>query len=247
MLAQHLDDVTDRTGTLRRLFDDFNGDDLPVHRAAGLLLRHRDIVRDALVVGHHETDTALPMEASDHAVGVALQDFGHVAFETAAAVLAGDAHHHPVVVKHGVHGARRQVDIIAAGVRHQEAEAVRVGDDPARHQVELVGQGIAATPVAHQLTVPDHGVQAAAQGLAGILVMQAEPVRQTLLIDWMLRFGNDLQDEFAAGDRIFVAFRLALRLRVLQFLPVGAGFVFFSHGDGILLFMEAKVRMRAAN
>ena len=77
--------------------------------------------------------------------------------------------------------------------------------------------------------------------------MQTEQVRQRLLIDRVVRFGNGLKDEFATCDRIFVAPGLALRLRIDATRAAGVGFLLFSHWLAILLFVSSKVLARVIN
>ena len=146
---------------------------------------------------------------------VALQHLDNLALAAAAPVLAGDAGLHPVLVVDAAHLARGEVDILAAIVGYQETEAVRVTDHPALHQVELVGQGVTAAPVAHQLTVTHHGLQTASQRLLASVVVDVQYPGHRIPVDRRTGLGDDLKDQFTAGDRLFVARRLAPCMRIM--------------------------------
>jgi hypothetical protein len=110
---------------------------------------------------------------------------------------------------------RRQEQVIAtARVRPQEAETVLVGDHHAGHQVHARGRGEATAAVLQQLAVAQHRVEA--------LLQRGEPVgggqrqfrRQRIGIQRSVAGGQDLQDHLPAGDGLFVALRLARRVRI---------------------------------
>jgi hypothetical protein len=65
-------------------------------------------------------------QAADDGRLAALEDVEHAAFGPALAVVAQDAHAHPVAVQHGAHLLRRQVDVGFAVVAADEAVAVAV-------------------------------------------------------------------------------------------------------------------------
>ena len=136
--------------------------------------RYSDVIWQTLVVRGDETHPVFAVETPDHGVGIALQHLDHVALTASATIQSGDPDHDPVTVKQGAHLACRHKYVVAFIVRHQEAEAILMSDHPSLYQVKLVGQRITIAPVAHQLAIPQHGVQTAPQRLHTRLVVDIE-------------------------------------------------------------------------
>ena len=158
---------------------------------------------------------ALVVETAYQLLGIAPDHLDHRALAAPAPVQAGDTHQRAVAVEQRAHLARRQEHVVAAVVGDQETEAVLVADDAAGDQVEPVRQRIAIAPVAHQLAVARHGIQAPAQGLEPVLGVNGEQRGEFLPADRVIDVVDDLEDEFAAGDRTLVTGRLPLCVRVV--------------------------------
>ena len=103
VIADHFHDPSDGLGALGRLIGDLGDHDLPLCGPLQAVAGNNDVVAQALVVRHHETDAALLVQAPDHIVGVALQYLDHGALEPAAAVAAADPDHDAVTVKQRPH------------------------------------------------------------------------------------------------------------------------------------------------
>lgn len=159
VLAQHLADPAQRRAALARRLDDVGHHDLVVLHLALPVGGNDDLVGDAGILGQDEADAALAVEATHHLLGVALQHLDHHAFPAAAAVLAANAHQHPVAVEQFAHLPRGEKDVVARVFRHQETEAVAMRDDASAHQVHAVDQAVGTLAVDGQLAVPDHGGQ----------------------------------------------------------------------------------------
>src|SRR5690554_1683464 len=82
------------------------------------------------------------------------------------------------------------------------------------HQVHFADDAIGTPPVTHQLTVPGHGNQAAAQRLVGLVICMIQLLRQLRQRSGPLSFLQVIQDEFAADDGVFVLFSLASKVRI---------------------------------
>jgi hypothetical protein len=130
-----------------------------------------------------------------------------------------------------MHLPRGQVDVVPAFVRNQETETVLVTDNAPGNQVELVRQGIAASAVADQLAIPDHGIETPAQGLGALLVPDNQQFLQVLAAYRPVGLGNDIKDVLATGDRLFVALGFTARMGVARMRRSGAGFLSSFHSD----------------
>jgi len=247
VVTQHLDHAPDRRGALARLLDDFHRNDLAVAGTAGLALGNGDVIGNALVVRGDEVHAALAVVAPHHVPGVALEHLDHVPLAAPATVHTGNPNQHPVAMEQGMHLPRRQVDIVPALVRDQEAEAVLMADDTPGNQVELVRQGVAVAAVAHQLAVTHHGIEAPAQGLDALLVADAQQLLHILAPHRPVGLGDDIQDVFAAGDRLFVAFRFAARMGIAHARLSGAGFLPCFHSEWVDQLRVVSLRAAQVN
>ena len=208
VVAEHLDDAADRLGELGRLLDQFHGDDLP---GLGLLAPARgdqDVLRQATVLGHHDHHAVLVDDAADDAAVGALQHLDQLAFGTAAAVLAGDAHDHAVAVQQLAHLLGAEEDVGLAVVAAQEAEAVGMALDAAFDEVGLGRQQVGVAAVADDLTVALHRAQTAVE-MVEFVRRNVERTGELGERQRHAAFGEDLQHVFAAWQRVFVLLRLA--------------------------------------
>ena len=164
VVAQDLDDAPDGLGPFGGLVGDLRHHDLPRLGLADQVAGDDDLVSQALVVGHHEPDAALLVEAPDHAVGLALQNFDDPSLQAPAPVPPCDPHHHAVAMEEAAHFLRIEIQVVAAGIGLDEAEAVRVADDPPGDEIAAVDQAEGIDAVSHQLAVADHGREAPIEG-----------------------------------------------------------------------------------
>ena len=160
--AQHFDDAAGRLLEARRLFDQFDADDLAglgLARRAG----HEDVLADALVFRRDDPDAVLVQQAPDDVRVGAFRDFDDRAFGAAAAVGADDTREHAVAVQDLLHFLIGQEQVFAAFVGNDEAEAVAVRADAAGNETGVVRERVVARRVGAQLAVALHRIQAARQ------------------------------------------------------------------------------------
>jgi hypothetical protein len=221
VVAEDLDDAAGGDGTVGRVVGDLDRDELAVgrHEVAAL---HQDLLGQALVVGDHVGLAVLGVVAADHGVQAALDDAHDLAFGTALVVVAGDAREHDVAVEDAAHLARGQQQVGGAVVRDQEAEAVRMAGDAAADEFLLLHRLEGAAAVGLDLAVAHHGAQATGHGLAALVVMQVEVMGQLVGGQRLGAPGEHLENEFPAGNGVFVAVRLAGGMGIL---PGGIGLV----------------------
>jgi len=118
-------------------------------------------------------------------------------------------------MKQGTHLSGRKEYIILLVVRDQEAEAVLVTNHPTLHQVKLISQGITITPIADQLTVPDHGIHTPPQCLDTLFIVNVQVCLQIGAVNGMLCLGNYFKNQLAAGNGLLIArcFAPGVRMR----------------------------------
>ena len=75
VIAENLDDSPDRLRVPAWLFDNFSHHDLARLRAPSRLCRYQQVLADAPLLRHDDTDPALLKVASDHGLIGALQNF----------------------------------------------------------------------------------------------------------------------------------------------------------------------------
>src|SRR5690606_10502578 len=109
------------------------------------LRRDKDLLRDALAVGHHHTEALVAVVAAHELVGLARQYLDDTAFAPAAAVGVADLGQHRVAVEDRAHLAWAQVEVVTAVLGHHEAVAVLVALHHALDQVHLVDETVDAT------------------------------------------------------------------------------------------------------
>ena len=131
-----------------------------------------------------------------------------------------------------LHLTRAKEEVFAAVLGLQEAETVGVPLHLARDQVCAVGKDVGIAPVAHQLTVALHRLEAAGEELL-LFLADLETDGELSPAHWYAFFGQHLQDVFAAGQRVFVLCELAFDERVgaanlFESLGALAGFAAFS-------------------
>ena len=222
MVAEHFHDLALGTEVARGVVGDFRRHNLAGLGAALEFWRNQYAVINAAVVRHHETNAALLLIPADNTRRAAVQHLHHTAFRTPAAIQADDAHQHFIAVKHKLHLPGTEVDVIPLLQRDGKTVAVPVALHTATQQVQLVHQAIGAAPIDHQLAIALHGAQPFAQRIYLLLFMQVEVAGDMRVTQGFIRGGEQVEDDFAAGNRVVVACGFAL--------GVGVGnLAFFSH------------------
>ena len=173
----------------------------------------------ALVVRHHEADTAFLIHPAHHLLGVALQHLDDGRLAPSPLIHAHHPYHGPVAVQQPAHLPRREKQILPPVVRFQKPETVRMANHAAGKQVFPVYPAQPAAPVADQLSVPLHGVEAPSQRLPVIILGQLQLLRHLQKIKGRPVFVQERHDEFPAGDRIRILARLPFPVRIA--LPRG--------------------------
>ena len=171
--AQDLDDLPQGLGVAVRLPGERRHHIIPRLRLFSLPRRHQDVLTEASVVRDDEAHIVLQEETAHHRLAGPLQHLDDDRFPASAPVDAGGPRHHMVAVQDSAHLTLRQIQVAAALIRPQEPIAAGVADDPSRRQIHLVQQAIVRVAVAHDLPVPQHGLEPLAQG--GLFLVPLEP------------------------------------------------------------------------
>ena len=174
----------------------------------------QDLLGDALVVRQQKGDTGLDLHAPHNVLERALEHLDHGRLTPATPVQTGDPSHDTVAMPESAHLARAQEQVIAALVRAHEPEAVRMSDDAPMDQVLVIDHAVAAAPVAHDLAIACHRVHTPRQRIQLLRFDKLECLGQIIELQRGPVFLHQAQDEFAAGDRIFVLLGLAGLVRV---------------------------------
>jgi hypothetical protein len=159
------------------------------------------------------------VSADDGLVGAG-DHFDDGAFAATAAIKTGNPRQCAVAVEHQAHLRRAEEQVVAAVVRDQEAETVAVTADAAADQIELVHRRIGAAAGIDKLTVALHSAQTTTQGFFLLFGGQTQLRQQLFTGSGRTALGQVLQNQLAAGNGVFVFFRLAGGLRV-EGLPIG--------------------------
>src|SRR5690606_4141537 len=220
VVADDLDDVALGLEPCGRPVGDPDRDELTYPCTAGATWRDQHFLLDLRVVGLDKTDAGLLEVAPDDGFVGALDHLDNSAFATPAAVETGYAGEHAVAVEHQAHLRRTAEQVVTAVIRHHEAEAVTVTTDAATDQIELVHRRVGATAGIDELAVALHGAQAAPQRLELLICGQTELGHQLLASGGRTTLGQVMENQLAAGNGVFVFFRLAGGLRI-EGLPIG--------------------------
>ncbi len=161
IIAQHLDNTSDRLSMFAGLLQNFQHDHLTGFGYARFAGGDQDVLGDAAVFRHHKLDAMLFKQAPDHAIIGALQHLDDLALRASAPVHAALPHHHHIAVQHLVHFLLAEEHVGAAILRDQEAETVRMPLHLALDQVKLVRHANGAFAIAQDLPVAFHRAQTA--------------------------------------------------------------------------------------
>src|SRR5690606_12729838 len=159
---------------------------------------------DLGIVGGHETDAALFIVAANQQFTGPSNTLDDGTFGATTAVSTGAAAQHAVAREGEAHLRRTEEQVLAAVIGHQEAEAVTMALDAAADQVELIHRRIGAAAGIDELAITLHGTQAAAQGFDTVFVLEPEFLLQLRPRRRGAALGQQLEDEFATGDGVFV-------------------------------------------
>jgi len=171
VLAQDFQYDPDGLGPLVGLLHNLGDHDLAMLGAIEILRPHYDVLVQALVVRHHETQASFHVNASHHFVIGPLQHLHHRSFPTAALIDTDHSYHRPVTMQQLAHLPGGKKKILSSFVRFEETEPIPMTDDPSRNQILFIDQAQGAAPVAYQLPISLHGVQPSAQGFQILLAV----------------------------------------------------------------------------
>jgi hypothetical protein len=214
MIAKDLDDATDRLGPLGRLIGDLCNDDLALPRPADTIARDDDVVRQSLVVRHHEADTALLIETPDDTSRLAFQDLDQRTLESPAPIASGNPNNDTIPMEQCAHFLGVQIEVFTPLIRADEPEAVCVSNDPARDQIAPVHETERLVAISDQLAIPHHSAESAFERDQVRLFSQAQGLGKVVEGGRGAEVGEGFEDEFATWNRIGVFLRLALTMRV---------------------------------
>src|SRR5258708_1652914 len=159
VIAEHLDDASDRLRMALRLLDDFSNHDLASFGTACRARRYQNILADAAILRRHDADAVLIQEAANHSDIGALEHLDDMPFAPAARIDAAFARDYPIAVQYLGHLTRMQEQVLSLTVAHQKAEPVRMALHFALDQIEFVDHANRILAVAHDLAVALHGTQ----------------------------------------------------------------------------------------
>ena len=148
VLAEHARHVAQRLRSARRLLDQLDQHDLAGARACQVPARHEDAVADARIVGDHEADAGLLVQAPDDLVRVALENLDDRALRPAAVVLTAEAYCDAVAVHGFQHLARREEHRRRAIVRQHEAVAVAMSAHRTDDERQPLAQAVLVAAIA---------------------------------------------------------------------------------------------------
>src|SRR5690606_21053337 len=155
-----------------------------------------------------------------------------LALGAAAAVHAADARHHPVAVQHLLHLPRPEEQVLPAVLAQQETETVLVPEHAAADQLEFPDDAPVAAPVRHALPVAPPRSDAPAEGFV-LAFADVELPGQVPLLHRHAGLDQHVEDQFAAGYRVFITFRFAgavgIAVAARGFAAGGGGFFRFFH------------------
>ena len=117
------------------LLDDFHLDNLPTGGTVNGVLRDKNILRDAFVIGDHHSHTAFDEQAPDDELVGPLEHTDDRAFQTTASINTRNPNHRLVTVQQRAHLAGMKEQIIPTGFGYQKTVTVRMGNHATAHQV----------------------------------------------------------------------------------------------------------------
>jgi hypothetical protein len=185
LVAEHLDDATDRLRMCGWLCDQLDRDDLSGTRAWTALDRgHEHILCNAPIGGNEKKHAVLGVQAPDDAPRRARKDFDDRAAGSTACVAPSNAHRGTVTVQRLAHFDARQRDRgRARRVGHEKAESVGMTLDASGDQRDTARDEHAARTVAQQRATRQQGLQRDLKRRA-IALGDAEPGTELFGREW---------------------------------------------------------------
>ena len=216
VVADHLYHLTLGLTTHGRPLGDLHFHVLALLGATGATGCNQHFLLDLGIVCGNEADAAFFIVTADQQFMSPLDDLDNGTFTTAAAVDTGNPPQHTVAIEGDAHLRGAEEQVFATIVGHQKAEAVAVALHPTTDQIELVHWRVGASAGIDQLAITLHRSQAAAQGFDAVFIMQPELLLQLRPGRGSTALGQQLEDEFATGDGVFVflCFTLGGRIHI---------------------------------
>ena len=184
-------------------------------------LRRDDDTRMQATIFRHDITHAVFIKHPTHDLGIGtLGDLDNAALRTPSAILAGDAHQHPVAMQGLLHLAVIQKDVgtlVTAnrGFRTCKAKSIRVALDTTGHKIGFGRQNQGALAVAHQLAFAFHGTDATFKRIQ-FIGTDGQLVSQFVFAHRAAGLLQGFDDIFARGQRVLVFPAFPLVVRVLS-------------------------------
>ena len=107
-----------------------------------------------------------------------------------------------------------QESIIPAGFEFDKTEAIRMGGDGSGKQIQSCCRGVAATPVQKHLSVTDHRLQPALQGVQTLWGFQFQGFGQLFQRQGTIGITQELQQSFTTENGVVVFLGLPMEMRI---------------------------------
>ena len=214
LVAQHHQHLADRRAAGFRRRGDFSDHQLSVLGIAAVIRADQDLVHHAFVVRHHGGDAGADRQAAGDAAHAALEHFGDGDVPAAFVIDVDDADQHAVAMETFAQLARIQEAVVTAAFEFHETEAVRMRHHGATQKIQLRGRGETAAPVLQQLSVAQHGLQTALQGLKAVGCVEFQGLGDFFLVLRAVGIAQELQQAFTAQDGVLVLLGFTLVMLV---------------------------------
>ena len=123
-LAQNLGDASHRLTIEGRRLGQLDNHHLPCLGSASGGLGHQHVLPVTLVFGHNNPDPALLQQPTNDGLARSLHDFKHTPFRPALAIKTHNAGLDPVLVQHGAHFIRWQIDVGTTVITRHKSMAI---------------------------------------------------------------------------------------------------------------------------
>ena len=214
VLAQHVQYGTDRVDAGVGALVDAHHHDLALASPLVFAFRDDDVLTDAAVVWHHETDAVLDEVTTDDVCLTGLEQANQTCFLTTLAVDLGRLHQGIVTVHQALHLAVVQIQIRSTTFRAQKTETIFMAEYIPFDQIQTIRQGVTLVASEYQLPIALHGAQTTAQSFQRLFVSQLECLGQLFAGHRLFVTLDEFEDQLATGDGVFVFFGLALEERI---------------------------------
>ena len=205
MLAQHLGNASLGTQLASGVMGDLSHYDLAVLGFVLFLRRNENIVVNARVIGDHRANSALFVVAAYDLCNAALEHLDDFALTATAIVDTRNACERLVTIKDMSHLSRAEVQVVRSIQRRQKSIAVSVSDDATMNEIKLVYRSVGSPTIHQQLAIPFHCAQAATDGIDLLCTLYLQALTNLVLVQWMIRIPQHLENQFSAGNGVFIA------------------------------------------